>query len=80
MEILDLLQRRRSNKQFGDIAPNEEQLQHILKAALRAPDHGKMKPYHFVVIEKSGMGKLREYLNAAAIEFEMDEKKCGKSR
>lgn len=44
MEILDLLQRRRSNKQFGDIAPNEEQLQHILKAALRAPDHGKMKP------------------------------------
>lgn len=79
MEILDLLQRRRSNKQFGDIAPNEEQLQHILKAALRAPDHGKMKPYRFVVIEKSGMGKLREYLNAAAIEFEMDEKNAAKA-
>lgn len=79
MEILDLLHRRRSNKQFGDIAPNTEQLQAILKAALRAPDHGRMKPYHFVVIEKSGMPKLHEYLKAVAVEFTMDEKNAAKA-
>lgn len=79
MEILDLLHRRRSSKQFGDIAPNAEQVEKMIQAALRAPDHGRMKPYHFVVIEKSGMPKLRSCLEAAAIEFEMDEKNVAKA-
>lgn len=79
MEILDLLHHRRSSKQFGDVAPNAEQLDAILKAALRAPDHGRMKPYHFVVIEKSGMPKFHEYLKAAAVEFAMDEKNAAKA-
>lgn len=79
MEILDLLQRRRSNKKFGDIAPNAEQLEQILKAALRAPDHGRLKPYHFVVIEKSGMPQFKECLEAASVEFAMDEKNAAKA-
>ncbi|WGE32106.1 NAD(P)H nitroreductase [Actinobacillus genomosp. 2] len=79
MDILDFLQRRRSNKKFGEIAPNAEQLENIIKAALRAPDHGKMKPYHFVVIEKSGMSKLHQCLVAAAAEFNMDEKNTAKA-
>ncbi|SUT85539.1 nitroreductase [Actinobacillus ureae] len=78
MEILDLLHRRRSNKKFGEIAPSAEQVENMIKAALRAPDHGKMKPYHFVVIEKSGMPKLRECLAATAVEFNMDEKNVAK--
>ena len=79
MDILDLLHHRRSSKQFGDVAPNAEQLDAILKAALRAPDHGRMKPYHFVVIQKSGMPKFHECLKSAAIEFEMDEKNAAKA-
>lgn len=79
MEILDLLQRRRSSKQFGDTAPNADQVEQMIKAALRAPDHGKMKPYRFVVIEKSGMGKLQTWLEAAADEFAMDEKNRAKA-
>lgn len=80
MEILDLLQYRRSNKQFGDLAPNKVQLEHIFKAALRAPDHGKMKPYHFIVIEKAQMPKLQALLESAAIEFAMDEKNAAKAQ
>ncbi|STO64887.1 nitroreductase [Haemophilus parahaemolyticus] len=80
MDILDLLHHRRSSKQFGNVAPNTEQLDAILKAALRAPDHGRMKPYHFVVIQKSGMPKFHECLKSAVLEFEMDEKKCCQSR
>ena len=79
MDILDLLQHRRSNKKFGEIAPSVEQVENMIKAALRAPDHGKMKPYHFVVIEKSGMPKLRECLASAAVEFNMDEKNAAKA-
>lgn len=74
MDILTLLQHRRSSKQFSDQAPNQAQLEQILKAGLRAPDHGRMKPYHFVVIEKSGMPLLHKWLKSAAVEFEMDEK------
>lgn len=73
MDTLSLLQRRRSSKKFGDIAPTKEQLEVILKAGLRAPDHGKLKPYRFIVIEKSAMPTLQTYLEAAAREFEMGE-------
>ncbi|AKO45288.1 nitroreductase family protein [[Haemophilus] ducreyi] len=79
MKTLELLQRRRSNKKLGQIAPNAEQLQHMFKAALRAPDHGKLKPYHFVVIEKQSMSMLKACLVDAAIEFEMDEKNALKA-
>ena len=65
MQILDLLHRRRSNKKFGEQAPNAEQLEQILKAGLRVPDHGRLKPYRFVVIEKSGMPQFGECLKAA---------------
>ncbi|QIM65905.1 nitroreductase [Mannheimia granulomatis] len=79
MQILDLLQRRRSNKKFGDKAPNAEQLEQILKAGLRVPDHGRLKPYHFVVIEKSGMPKICEHFKAAVAEFNLSEEHLAKA-
>lgn len=79
MQILDLLLRRRSSKKFGDKAPTPEQLEKILKAGLRAPDHGRLKPYRFVVIEKSGMPQLRECLKSAVEEFELGEERLMKA-
>ncbi|MDP8170534.1 nitroreductase family protein [Pasteurella skyensis] len=76
---LYLLQHRRSSKKFTDTAPNQMQLSNILKAALRVPDHGLLKPYHFVVIEKSGMHKLKQHLTDAALEFEMGENGLAKA-
>lgn len=73
MQSLDLLLHRRSSKKFGDSAPSSAQLEQILKAGLRAPDHGRLKPYHFVVIEQSGMPQLRECLISAVEEFELGE-------
>ncbi|MDP8033606.1 nitroreductase family protein [Pasteurella atlantica] len=68
---LHLLQHRRSSRKFNDVAPNQAELDHILKAALRAPDHGLLKPYHFVVIDKSGMPQLKQHLIATVNEFDM---------
>ncbi|QNS15999.1 nitroreductase family protein [Mannheimia bovis] len=79
MQIIDLLHHRRSSKKFGDKAPTPEQLEKILKAGLRAPDHGKLKPYHFVVIEKSGMPQLYELFKAAVAEFDMGEERLKKA-
>ena len=58
MDTLTLLTTRRSNKKLIAPAPNKEQLEKIFQAALRAPDHGKLQPYHFVVIEHEGLNKL----------------------
>ncbi|MEG9489178.1 nitroreductase family protein [Mannheimia indoligenes] len=79
MQILDLLHHRRSNKKFGDKAPTPEQLEQILKAGLRVPDHGKLKPYRFVVIEKSGMPQLCELFKAVVEEFDMGEERFKKA-
>lgn len=79
MQALDLLQHRRSNKKFGNDAPTKEQLEQILKAGLRAPDHGRLKPYHFVVIEKSGMPQLCEHFKAAVTEFNLSEEHLAKA-
>lgn len=80
MDSLYLLQHRRSSKKFGSIAPNREQLENILKAGLRAPDHGKLKPYHFVVIEQSGMPIFHEMLSNVVEEFELDEELYKKAK
>ncbi|AWY45118.1 nitroreductase [Glaesserella parasuis 29755] len=73
METLDLLQRRRSSKKFGQDVPNAEQLENMFKAAVRAPDHGRLKPYHFVVIEPTAMEIFRRCLLETAQELEMGD-------
>ncbi|MDH2999071.1 nitroreductase [Pasteurellaceae bacterium LFhippo2] len=79
MNALDLLQHRRSTKKFGANVPNQQQLDAILKAGLRAPDHGRLKPYHFVVIEQSGMEKYRGYLEQAAKEQDLGDEGIAKA-
>jgi nitroreductase len=57
---LDLLARRRSLPPIGLGAPgpNAEELALMLKLAARAPDHGKLAPWRFIVIEEEGREKL----------------------
>ena len=42
-------------------APSDEQLENIFQAALRAPDHGRLNPYRFIVIageQRQALGEL----------------------
>jgi nitroreductase len=50
-----LLATRRSGKPRDMVAPgpDEAQLHRILSAAMRVPDHGKLAPWRFVVIDES---------------------------
>ena len=50
-EMLSYLQARRSCplKNMGGPGPDAAQIQNILQAASRVPDHGKMFPWHFIV-------------------------------
>ncbi|MDG2953517.1 NAD(P)H nitroreductase [Bisgaard Taxon 10/6] len=79
MDTLELLLHRRSNKKLTHPAPNAEQLAQIFQAAFRAPDHGKLQPYRFIVIEGEGLKRLEVLLKAAAQELNLDEKQAAKA-
>lgn len=79
MDALTLLSTRKSNKKLTTPAPNTEQLEQIFQAAMRAPDHGKLQPYHFVVIENEGLDKLENLLKAAVTEFNLGTEQLKKA-
>ena len=47
---LDLLFRRRSIGRLTEPAPDERELETILRAAAAAPDHGELRPFRFIVL------------------------------
>lgn len=63
---LELLRNRRSAKWalIREPGPSEEELQTLLAIASRVPDHGKLAPWRFIVIE----GKAREALGEVLAE------------
>lgn len=80
MDALTLLTQRKSNKKLTAPAPSQVQLEQMFQAALRAPDHGKLEPYHFVVMQGTGLSKLENLLKAAVTEFNLGEERLKKQR
>jgi nitroreductase len=58
MDGLQLLQNRVSIPRLIAPAPGSADLLEIFKAAARAPDHGKLQPWRFLVIEGEGLEHL----------------------
>jgi len=50
MNAVDLLLTRESATKLAEPGPSEAELDRILASAGRAPDHGKLRPWRFVVI------------------------------
>ncbi len=58
-----LLSRRSgSAKAMGKPGPSAEQLQQILAAGARVPDHGKLFPWRFIVFEGKGRQRMGDIL------------------
>lgn len=51
METLQAIQERHSTGRMVEPAPSPEELNILLSAAERAPDHKKLKPWRFIVLE-----------------------------
>jgi nitroreductase len=66
-EMLDYLQHRRSvsMKLMGEPGPDRQQIETILKAAMRVPDHGKLFPWHFIVFTGDARKQAGELLKKA---------------
>ncbi len=62
MDALELLVNRRSASRSADPAPVGEQLENILRAGMRAPDHGTLQPWHFFIIEGEGRDRFSQLL------------------
>lgn len=60
VNVLEFLQQRQSHKKLIAPAPNEQELQALFKAASRAPDHGLLRPWRFLVIQGEGLERLGE--------------------
>ncbi|GAA0852567.1 NAD(P)H nitroreductase [Aliiglaciecola litoralis] len=74
MQALDLLLNRRSQPRLTGPAPQGEELENIMQAALRAPDHACLTPWKFIVCQGRGLVKLGEIFEEAAVNADMDEK------
>jgi nitroreductase len=62
LEALEFLLTRRSRppRMLGDRAPDRDTLTKMLEAASRVPDHGKLEPWRFVVLEAPACKRLAE--------------------
>ncbi len=69
---LRLLLQRRSAAALADPAPTDEQLRLILDAAGSVPDHGRLRPYRFVVVRGDARQRFGRALRDAAIEADSD--------
>ncbi|MFC1234256.1 NAD(P)H nitroreductase [Vibrio sp. F74] len=66
MDALELLLNRRSIAKLSEPAPGGAVLENIIKAGLRAPDHGGLTPWRFVISQGEGLKKLADILVSAA--------------
>ena len=73
-ETLELLLQRRSTKaaMLGDPGPSPQQLETILTAAARVPDHKKLEPWRFIVFEGDARGAFGKVLLEACLAEEKE--------
>jgi nitroreductase len=79
MDALELLVNRRSASRLAE-PPAGEQLENILRAGLRAPDHGTLQPWRFFIIADEGRERFSQLLEKGAVEAGQDEKAIEKAR
>ncbi|MBI6796894.1 nitroreductase family protein [Pseudomonas syringae] len=65
MQALDVLLNRVSVPRLIDPAPDAAQREILFGAALRAPDHGQLKPYRFLTVEGAARERMGEMLAQA---------------
>lgn len=67
MESTQLLRQRSSCPRLAAPGPNAAQVAQLLEAATSAPDHGRLRPWRFVVIEGADRDKLGRIFAKASL-------------
>lgn len=75
-----LTRRSRPAKTLQSPAPTEEELRPLLEAAARTPDHGKLEPWRFIVIEKAAMPRMSAIVQARGEALGLEPDQIAKGR
>jgi thiosulfate/3-mercaptopyruvate sulfurtransferase len=78
--MLELITGRRSAAALVPPGPDDRQLAAILAAGASVPDHGKLRPYRFVVVRGEARHRFGAALSAAAEEAGADDVTIAKAR
>jgi nitroreductase len=70
--VLDFMLARRSTpvKDLAEPAPSDKEIETILKVASRVPDHGRLRPWRFILYRGDARKQVGEALAARAMERE----------
>jgi len=81
-EALEFLLTRRSHpaRTLTLPVPTREQLLVLLTAAARVPDHGKLEPWRFIVLDGPAMARLAALAARRAAELGLDAEQTAKGR
>ncbi len=81
-DALHFLQTRRSRpaKTLGLPVPTRDALLPLLTAAARTPDHGKLEPWRFIVIEQGAMARLADTAERCGVALALDPEQISKGR
>lgn len=80
MQALDLVVNRRSASRLSEPAPTGEALENIIRAGMRAPDHGTLQPWRFIIVENEGRERFSTLLENTARKDGMEEKAIEKAK
>lgn len=80
--VMDFLLSRRSRpaKTLVGPVPDQAQLMPMLKAAARTPDHGKLEPWRFIVLQGEALTRLADLTVKRGQAQNLDPDKLEKSR
>lgn len=78
---LEFLEHRRSRpaKTLTQPVPSRADLERLLTVAARCPDHGKLEPWRFIVLERAALARLAGTIPAAGARLGIEQEKIGKA-
>jgi nitroreductase len=74
-----LTRRSRPAKTLRTPVPDRDTVETLLTAAARTPDHGKLEPWRFIVLEKAALVRLAGMVPARAVALSIDPDKAEKA-
>lgn len=80
-EVQEFLATRRSHppKTLTAPAPDRAEILRLLTLAARAPDHGKLEPWRFVVLERTALDRIAPMLRQAVLDAGQDQASADKA-
>jgi len=82
LQALEFLRTRRSRpaKILTTPVPDRSEISQLLTIAARCPDHGKLEPWRFLVLEKQSLERLSETIPATGKRLDIDPEKITKAQ